>query len=212
MEGQTELVLGTHLQEHLGSRRVWLQPVIVKTRRAGSEPAHRGGVSKWSLLRREILALLRDTSAACVTTMYDFYRLPSDVPGMHDRERLPAGHRRVEYVEQAMTADINDERFLPYLALHETEALVLAAPAVVLDQVAPPGVANRLRGECAGREPELVNETAPPSHVLKESWPGYVKEVDGPLVVESAGLDEVRERCPHFDAWLTRLEALGSAG
>lgn len=37
---------------------------------------------------------------------------------------------------------------------------------------------------------------------------GYQKPFHGPLIAMDIGLEPMRERCPHFDAWLKRLEGL----
>ena len=60
--------------------------------------------------------------------------------------------------------------------------------------------------------PELINEgdhTAPSKRIIAVI-PEYKKEkaTAGPLVAQKIGLTRLRERCPHFDAWLTRLEKL----
>ncbi len=38
--------------------------------------------------------------------------------------------------------------------------------------------------------------------------PPYRKTVHGPLAVERIGLPLIRRSCPHFDEWVTWLEAL----
>lgn len=49
-----------------------------------------------------------------------------------------------------------------------------------------------------------------PSKRLQALIPSYRKTGHGPLVLESAGLSKLRERCPRFSAWVARLEELGS--
>jgi hypothetical protein len=69
---------------------------------------------------------LRDNFITVLTTLIDYYGFPKDGPGMAQR---PEGspRKRVEYVEQSISAAVGDSRFLPHLALHEIEAWVLAA-------------------------------------------------------------------------------------
>jgi hypothetical protein len=57
--------------------------------------------------------------------------------------------------------------------------------------------------------PEMVNdgtETAPSKRILSV-YPQYLKTVYGPLVIADAGLDSIRQRCPHADRWLRTIEA-----
>ncbi|GAA2414326.1 DUF4276 family protein [Streptomyces glaucosporus] len=210
VEGQTEEnVVMRVLQPELSERGVWLTPVVLKTRRAAGQPHNRGGVSRWSRIEYDIRALLRNSAVDTVTTMLDFYGLPSDTPGCSG---LPAGdaYARVAHVEKAMAESIGDTRFLPFLVLHETEAWVLAAARELAELVESPRLADTLEKQIkAAGGPELVNDgprTAPSKRILK-AYPGYHKVVDGPDAIELLGLDALRAVCPHLDAWLGRLES-----
>ena len=60
------------------------------------------------------------------------------------------------------------------------------------------------------QNPELINqghETAPSKRILKEI-PEYDKVTSGVSVAECIGLDTLRQKCAHFDQWLTKLERL----
>ena len=48
-----------------------------------------------------------------------------------------------------------------------------------------------------------------PKRIIAEV-PAYrgLKVSAGPRLAKSLGLPAIRQRCPHFDAWLTRLEKL----
>lgn len=137
--------------------------------------------------------LLGDSSAVVITTMVDYYRLPQDFPGQTNR---PPGTPidQTRYLERALEADIDDPRFLPYLSLHEFEALVLAT----LDDYSKP--------EEIDGEPETH-----PSKRLESRFPTYKKTVDGVLWTQKAGLDHLRSRCPHFDEWISKLEEIAQA-
>lgn len=56
-------------------------------------------------------------------------------------------------------------------------------------------------------------ETAPSKRII-EAIPQYAgrKATVGPDLVACIGLPRVREKCPHFDAWIRRLEAIDWAG
>jgi len=40
--------------------------------------------------------------------------------------------------------------------------------------------------------------------------PDYQKTIHGPLIALDIGLDAMRKACPHFNAWLQRLEQLAT--
>ena len=47
---------------------------------------------------------------------------------------------------------------------------------------------------------------------FSKEFPDYDENVAGPLLAEDIGLATLRERCPHFGEWLTRLEQLDAGG
>ena len=58
--------------------------------------------------------------------------------------------------------------------------------------------------------PEDINDDphSAPSKRILTVWPDYQKTFHGPLIACDIGLDVIRAACPHFSAWLRRLEAL----
>lgn len=158
--------------------------------------------------------LLRGAGGALVTTMIDYYRLPSDVPGMTTR---PAGspERRIVHVEQTLTAHFGSPGNLHiHLSLHEFEALLFTGPrelvSVVEDARALPAV------EAIGREfpnPEHINERPDlaPSCRLERIFPKYRKRLHGPNTAARIGIERLRAGCPHFAAWLNQLEAFAAS-
>ena len=47
-----------------------------------------------------------------------------------------------------------------------------------------------------------------PSARLKALFPSYDKVLHGQQIADKIGIDTIRERCPRFNSWITRLEAL----
>jgi hypothetical protein len=148
------------------------------------------------------------------TTLLDLYAMPADFPGVSNAPVGPP-RARVDYLEAAFDADIKTDdhwRFMGHLQLHEFEALVLTDT----DEVAShfpnrPKAAACLRAAIAGLAPEDVDEgpqTAPSKRILA-CIPEYegLKVIAGAIVTEAIGIDRIRAACPHFDAWLSRIEA-----
>ena len=48
----------------------------------------------------------------------------------------------------------------------------------------------------------------PPSKRIKALIPKYNKVLHGPLAAGETGLDSMRNECPRFNGWLSRLESL----
>lgn len=70
------------------------------------------------------------------TTMFDLYALPDDFPGYETAKAIGEPYVRVAALETAFAEAINDGRFIPYIQLHEFEALLFAA-LTILQSVIP---------------------------------------------------------------------------
>lgn len=113
--------------------------------------------------------------------------------------------------------DIGYSRFIPNIELHEYEALLLAEPKLITEYYSEarfqPAIANLVQATNGYANAELINDgdqTAPSKRIIA-NIPEYAREkaTAGPQIVSRIGLPRLRERCPHFAAWLSRLEALG---
>jgi hypothetical protein len=192
---------------------VYVTPVVVATKRVKSGRKFKGGVSGYAPIRRDLRHLLRDTNAAAVTTMFDYYGLPKDFPGAVSLPRQAPPAERVRHLEEALRSDLGDHRLLPYLSLHEFEALLLVSPEEIQHAVAAPRLAKELEVAVASHQtPEEVNDGAEthPSARIQRVAPRYRKALHGPIIAERIGLDSLRSHCPHFDDWVHRLAALTS--
>ena len=86
------------------------------------------GVSKYSIIRRDLNALCKSDSSAIVTTMLDYYALPSDTPGMGSGGGGGDIYQKVQQIEAAIQEDIGVPNLIPNLMLHEFEALLFSKP------------------------------------------------------------------------------------
>ena len=211
-EGQTEeRFVKDCLAPHLAKYSVIAVPTIVTTRRVGAGKNRKGG-NQYRRVRDDLLRLLGDSDAVAVTTLIDYYGLPDDFPGMSDR---PAGNpgQRVAHVEHALANDIDHPTFIPHLTLHEFEAWLYCdwdTCAWVFEEYGADALEPLRQVSRQFSSPEDINEdraTAPSRRILA-ALPGYQKTLHGPMAVEVIGLDQVRAQCPHFNAWLEKLEAL----
>ena len=146
--------------------------------------------------------------------MFDLFRLPNDFPCYEEAKRAPDAYQRVQTLEDALRDDISDWRFVPYIQVHEFEALLLCDPQK-LDVQFPDR--NTEIGKLAEEittfdSPEHVNDgpdTAPSKRIINVI-PEYAgrKQSAGPIVAEKIGLTALRSDCRHFGEWLDKLEAL----
>ena len=119
--------------------------------------------------------------------------------------------KRVEELEDFLFEDDRDRRFIPHLQLHEFEAPILT-DALCLTKYYPSHkdeldrLAKSLEREF--KSPEEVNRITPPSWRIRTAVPEYEKPLFGISAVADLGLEQIRAKCKHFDAWLQRLERL----
>ena len=215
-EGVTEETFAdTLLKPHLAAHGVYLHhPVrIAHARKRGR--IHRGGGRNYEPMKNDIRRLLSQEKDGDVffTTMIDLYALPARFPRRDEAEGLRHDPRqRVGFLEQAFGEDINDRRFLPYIQLHEYEALLFSDPSgfryfyghheaqlAALQAIA-----------ASHSSPELIDDGphSAPSKRIEAQFPDYAKPLMGPEIAAWIGLEAMRSKCPHFHAWVSRLEGL----
>lgn len=191
---------------------VYLFPTILTTKVVKSGTNFKGGVTKYAKMRADLSKLLVDTGAV-VTTLIDYYGLPEDTPGMANRPPALA-IQRVRHVEQAIFHDFGSPRhFMPFLALHEFEALLFVDPEVTATVIPAREKAAELLAAAGGLAPEDINENrdTAPSKRLKQVFPSFKKTLHGPTAAKRIGLEAIRASCPHFDCWITRLEQFAAS-
>ena len=121
--------------------------------------------------------------------------------------------------KRAFAAEIGDDRrFVPYLQLHEFEALLFVDVDRLLIEFPSSGAAVAKLRESVWdfSSPELIDdgsETAPSKRIIS-AIPDYKgrKVSAGPRIAGEIGLARIREKCRHFGTWLSRLEGLSAGG
>ena len=159
--------------------------------------------------------LLNSAGGALVTTLLDYYQLPSDFPGMGTRPAAGTPIQRVTHIEQAIAQNLGSPlNFKPFLVLHEFEAWLFSSPdelprAMTESHKQPQFAAIR----AAVETPEDINERPQyaPSKRIEELFPAYRKVLHGPTTAGRIGLDRIRAECPHFNAWFNELEAFAES-
>jgi hypothetical protein len=218
-EGPTEQTFADIvLKPHLANLGLYLQPPVLIAHARKKGRVHRGGGRKYVPMKNDIQERLAQEKGGDVffTTMIDLYAISAEFPGLVAAEKLRhIPYKRVEALEQAFAEDIGDDRFIPYIQLHEYEAYLFSDVSwfkYFYDhherQIAD------LKAIADGyASPELIDDGqhSAPSKRIVAKLPDYddAKPIVGPQVAELIGLDVIRDRCPHFAAWLSQLENLG---
>ena len=211
-EGQTEeQFVQKVLRPYFWDRDVDLTPTILMTRLNKRGPDFRGGVTNFAKFERDLFSLLGDSGAAMITTMLDYYALPSDFPAM-STHRSADPYQRVKHLEMAIRGCFSDPRFRPFVMLHEFEALLFVDPDLVAQDMNAPAAAHVLRrARDTASGPEKVNQGpgTNPAARIKSAFPRYHKVTDGVRLAKLIGISKILEACPHFAQWHDAIESMG---
>ena len=215
VEGPTERrFVENILRPHLSDRSIWVFARCVETSRSRGRK-YSGGIRDYAKAKRDIERWMKEdqNADARFTTMFDLYALPGDFPGYGEARQERDPYARVRFLEDALGEDISDQRFVPYLQLHEFEALLFSDPKKFGERFDRHSTGiSRLVQIAEQSNPELINdgnETAPSKQIIR-AIPEYGsdKASSGPIVAERIGLPTLRAKCQHFSEWLDKLEAL----
>ena len=219
-EGQTEQgfvekVLRPYLQDN-GIKGV--NGILITTNKKKNA---RGGLLSYNHALTDLRLLQRtkidgDFERHIFTTMFDFYALPDDFPGFEKIKTIRDPYLKVSNLEKDFADEINDNRFIPYIQLHEFEALLFCGIEYIAELY--PGCEKRCKQLTQALQnvgnPELINNsphTAPSKRIIKaiegdnKTHYNYNKPKTGRFVTEKIGIDELRSKCKHFDEWIEKL-------
>lgn len=218
VEGQSESgFFKPFLAEHLALRGIDLHvPVIGR----GSA---KGGMKFRSFTQvcEELRDFLADRRRPWVTTFFDYYGLPTGARLGWDFVAAAKAQGGVAAVEGRLrdgvfqAAPATAGRFIPYVQLHELEALYFAEPVTLATVLESPQLAESFAamatraGGC-----EQINDSpqTAPSKRLQAACPRYIKgrssAAHAPRLGAKLTISTVRSLCPRFDAWLSAIEAL----
>jgi Domain of unknown function (DUF4276) len=209
VEGQTEEAFVRELLiPHYARLGLYITPIIVST-----SSGYKGGVVSYAKIKPQIVRLCRQDSKAHVSTLFDLYALPGDFPGKaaSGYPNTGSGQQKAQYLESQLLLDINAANFIPNLMVHEFEALLFVQVEKFSEWTDNVDVVATLMSTTKGYvTPEDINDNPlfAPSKRILAAMPGYQKTFHGPLIACEIGLDAMRQRCPHFHAWLQALEVL----
>lgn len=206
VEGETEAVfVRAILSPYLIAAGIFdIRPIQIPT-----SPKQKGGLVDFERFRNLVIRILKQEQDVLVTSLVDYFRLPTDFPGYEAARRLSDPNRIVASLEAALAEEINEIRFIPYIQLHEFEGLLFVSDRGFL-----------ATGRCSDKEldrlrtvmaqypnPELINDgpSTAPSKRLEATIQGYDKVLFGNFIALENGIDAILDRCPRFRNWVETL-------
>lgn len=180
-----------------------VRPFLIRTSRTG-----RGGFVNYVHLKNDIIRLLKQETEIIITTLVDFFRMPTNIPKydecINDNTNI---FDKVLCLEKSIEDDISDRRFIPYIQLHEFKAILFSTnngfecyyEAEIYNQTQ--SIIDRYEN------PELINdrpETTPSKRLMK-IIPSYNKVIDGNIIAMEVGFDAINEKCLRFRNWINQI-------
>jgi Domain of unknown function (DUF4276) len=184
--------------------------------------SHRGGARAWTDVKKDIVRHLKSDRSAVATTMVDYYALPEsgskEWPGRAQANKKQFS-QKARTVQAALLNDVvadmgsgfDPKRFVPFVVMHEFEGLLFSDCDAFARAIGRQSLSvdfQRIRDEFD--TPEEINDlpTTTPSNRVKLLVPKYDKPLYGNVAALEVGLGKIREECPQFKQWLTKLEGL----
>ena len=184
--------------------------------------SRRGGIRSWLTVKNGVAKHLKEDPNRFVAVMVDYYGLPSTGSGAWPGRKSASSHpvsvrggmlenRLLLDIQSEMGATFNPKRFIPYVMMHEFEAMMFSDCKQFGNAIARTDLVTelqRIRDEFSNPEEIDDDPNTAPSKRIQELVPNYQKPLNGVLITEAIGLDMIRAECPHFDSWINRLESL----
>ncbi|MCD4775278.1 MAG: DUF4276 family protein [Candidatus Aegiribacteria sp.] len=213
VEGKTEQIfIQSMVSPYLYTKGVYITPIIA------SKPGQKGGDIKFSRIRKDIELHLKQRSDTYLTLFLDYYGLKRDWPGyLESREKRTSIEKAnvinfatMDAAKKMFGEYVTGKRFVPYISIHEFEALLFSDPSVLSSHLnVSESQVTDIVTACGS--PEEINDsqqTAPSKRLLNLSK-RFKKTTTGITVANEIGLKKIRECCPIFNEWLTVIESIG---
>ncbi len=209
-EGETEeSFINEILTPYFVNLSILVIPIICTTKRTKSVK-YSGGVSDYSKIKNELPILCKTHKNEYVTTMFDYYGMPSNTPDINNQEIDI--YKRMEYIEQAINKDLNQPNLFFNLILHEFEGLLFSSPQAFRCVTHEENVEKIKCIRSEFETPEHINNSrlTAPSKRLEELMPRYPKIKFGTIVSKEIGIDTIMAKCKHFKLWIDKIKELAN--
>ena len=215
VEGPTEKIfIADILVPYLAGLGVFMTPIII------SKPGQKGGDVRFARVKNDIGLHLKQRPDTYLTLFVDYYGIKSDWPGYEEAKRQSTPSNKAEKINSETKSQVNrlfgtcdsDRRFIPYVAIHEFEALLFSEPQKLAEQLhVSQSKIDKILVECG--EPENIDDSpmTSPSKRLEDLSDQFKKTLTGIAIAKAIGLTKIRESCPIFNGWLTVVTNLKSS-
>lgn len=219
-EGQTEErfvkeVLSPYLQQF----NIYPKPILLLTSKKKNA---RGGMLSYAQAKRDLTILqkqYRDNNSEhnLFSTMFDYYALPDDFPGFEESAKILDVRKRISFLEDKFAEELGGGAFIPYIQLHEFEALLFVDICKLQTEYPLSSEKIRkLKDETDNYgDPEMINnspDTAPSKRIIAALAQDYHynKVQSGAAVTSAIGIVNLLKNCQHFKEWIENIKRVAA--
>lgn len=175
-----------------------------------TSPGHKGGDVSYQRYKNNAQNLLKKQKDIIVTSLIDYYRLKNDFPNYIESSKISNKKEKLDFLEKAITDDINHPRMVPYIQLHEFEGLLFSSPKgfeELFGDIPERDKRQLMQIVQENPDPEMINDRPgfAPSERLMQLIPGYNKPLYGAMIALVNGFDVLMEKCSRFKNWIEIL-------
>lgn len=213
VEGKTEQVfIEKILAPYLGHKNIGIRATQV------SKPGQKGGDVRFSRVKRDLEGHLKQRADTYVTTFIDYYGT-KEWPGLDSVPIQASPEIIAQTVNDATKSQVTslfpeqqaERRFIPFVAVHEFEALLFSDAEILAQQLGVESTDITTVISACG-SPEAINnnpQTAPSKRL--DGWSKnnkFLKTTTGISVAEKIGIEKMRKQCPLFNSWIATFEQI----
>jgi hypothetical protein len=216
VEGKTEQVfIELILAPYLAIKKIYIRATQV------SKPGQKGGDVRFVRAKRDIGLHLKQRTDTYVTTFIDYYGT-KEWPGLDTVQANTTPEQISQHINTKTKNAVNalfeeyqsERRFIPYIAMHEFEALLFSDSEILAkDLVCDEATIKEVIKLCG--EPESINNnpsTAPSKRLDGWSLSGkFPKTTQGIAIAREIGIEKMRQQCPQFNHWIASFEVIVEA-
>ena len=219
VEGKTENnFVNEVLAPYWSSREIYVYAPVIRTgedKKAGV--IYTGGDIRFERIKKRVGEFLQQRPDILVATFVDFYGIKT-WPGLELVQKNDTPEQIASRLNSAayeiMAGEFaewhSSRRYVPFIAVHEFEALLFSDASILAEKLAIPLAIIEDTLAKSG-SPEAIDnspQTAPSKRLEKWTNGMYGKTSDSLIIAKAIGIDKMRRACPNFDAWLTSIESI----
>lgn len=213
VEGKTESIfIKKILAPYFAQKSIFMTPTQV------SKKGQRGGDVTFERVINDIVSSLKQRPDTYVTTIVDYYGI-KQWPGVDQVSKGATPLEIANIVNEATKKQVLSSfskqraecRFIPYIGVHEFEALLFSDSSVLAKQLSIKE--STVKAVLKKFEtPEAINnspETSPSKRL--DAWSKgqkFPKTTLGISTAKAIGIETMRENCSVFNNWLTTIESI----